>query len=62
MCVHYESKHEGHSVKPIPIAIELANKELGELVAEAQDVCKMLNRSIMQFQVSISSQLKNMIF
>ncbi|CAI2385890.1 unnamed protein product [Moneuplotes crassus] len=50
MCTHYETSHEGHTIKPIPIAIKLGVNERKKLVEEGKQVCEILQNSISQFQ------------
>ena len=50
MCTHYESTHEGHKVKPIPLVLDLAEKERNQLLQEGQDIKNLLQNSISQYQ------------
>lgn len=50
MWSHYENEHEGHRVKPIPIAIDLAWAEKRQLVDEGTEIVNILSNSISQYQ------------
>lgn len=50
MWSHYENAHEGHKIKPIPIAIDLARTEKKQLVDEGLEVSNILETSISQYQ------------
>jgi len=39
-CTHYEAKHLNHIIKPIPVAITVAEKEFSSLTLEAEEVKK----------------------
>lgn len=50
MCSHYESTHEGHVVKPVQLAIEIAETQKSQLVEEGKEVTNLLENTITQYK------------